>query len=148
MSIAAFGLSAAIAVFLPRITRHLLETRVQATAADLDRFGTLFKTYAREQGDWPAGTTTPGQVPNGMTAALAATNWEQRSPIGGRYVWLTNTVERGERVRAAIAIVGTNLDPVSDDKRALDLLLRQFDGGNRSRMRLGFQNQPLFVLEH
>ena len=139
-----FLIALAANLALPAWQRSQRLTHAQAAAAQLKQFATAFQNFAQSRGDWPA-AAAPGAVPTGMEKALANTPWLQPTPLGGRYVWLTNTMERGERVQAAIAIVSAGSDRVAADSAQLDELLRQ---ANDPRLRLGFQNQPVLVLEH
>lgn len=149
-SVALFLLSVAAAVAVPAIQRQVRHARARATAADIRQFHHVFQYYARIHGNWPRGTTTPGAIPAGMTSALAGTDWTRPTPIGGRYIWLTHTAQRGERLHATIAIVSVTGNAVSDDRRELTLIDRLIDDGNLTmgRFRLGFDNTPLYVLEH
>ncbi|HVU36558.1 MAG TPA: type II secretion system protein [Opitutaceae bacterium] len=145
-----FVLSAVFALVWPRWQHALRDSRARATAAALKQFDARFEKYASEHGDWPAGTPVPGAYPPGMERSLANTPWGKPTPIGGRYVWLTNTYEHGERMRACIAIVSVPGDRVSDDQRQLTALDHAVDDGNFrvGRLRLGFRNRPVYVLEH
>lgn len=118
-------------------------------AADLKQFEQAFQRYAHDHGDWPSGSVGPSAIPAGMDDALKSTAWTSPTPIGGRYIWFTNVVEAGERPRAAIAIVSTPTDPVSNDHRQLDALMRAAPGArlDAHELRLGFRREPVYVLE-
>lgn len=119
-------------------------SRARRTVAALAAFANAFQDYAQRHGDWPAAVDAPGAYPAGMDAALGHA-WAQPTPIGGRYVWLVQTRERGERLRAAIGIVGA----VSEDRRQLEQLAAaaKAAGVGAPRLRFGFRDQPVYVLE-
>jgi hypothetical protein len=144
------AISIAAAFTFPVWQRSQRTSRARATVAAVRQFEAAFQQFAHDQGDWPPGSVAPGGIPAGMEAELSHTRWQEVSPIGGRFVWLTQTLERGERVRAAISIVSTKDNRVSDDKRQLDELSRLASDGslNPNRLRFGYRNEPVYVLEH
>lgn len=85
-----------------------------------------------------------------MEGYLRATNWQRTTPIGGLYTWSPNTVQQGERYRAAIVITTVGENKVSSDRIQLTDLDRRIDDGSldTGNLRLGFRNYPVFVLEH
>lgn len=123
--------------------------RARAVVADLKQFEQVFRQYAHDHGDWPAGSSGAGAIPEGMNAALATTHWSAVTPIGGHYIWFTNVAEAGERPRGAIAIVSTATNAVSDDRRQLDALMQEAPTArlDAHQLRLGFRNEPVYVLE-
>jgi type II secretory pathway pseudopilin PulG len=135
---------------VPLVGNIRRESRASAVAADLREFAAAFKSYAQTRGDWPAPEAAPGVIPAGMETSLRGTNWAQVTPLGGRYTWAPNTMQRGERIRAAIVITPDQQHPVSPDRRQLAALDRTLDDGtfDTGQFRLGFRNHPLFVLEH
>lgn len=149
LSIALFLASAVIAIATPAIMRALRAYRAHAALAELQQFASVLQQYAHDHGDWPPAAATPGGFPPGLDAALGRTPWSKPTPIGGQYVWLVNTLERGERVRAAIGIASTANTTVSLDQPLVDELLRQAKmvPTINWRLRLGFRNEPVLVLE-
>jgi type II secretory pathway pseudopilin PulG len=149
VSIALFALSI-IAVFATPVVQRMIRVhRVSATLADLQQFASVLEKYAHDHGDWPSAATAPSAFPPGLDATLGPTRWTQPTPLGGRYVWLVDTLQRGERVRAAIAIVSTGGNSMTLDKPLAEELLRQaaLIRAIGWRLRLGFRNEPVFVLE-
>lgn len=124
-------------------------SRARTTVTALKHFVRAFQQYANDHGDWPAAVNAPGAYPAGMDAALGAA-WQEPTPIGGHYVWLIQTVQRGERVRAAIAIVSAGGSAASSDQRQLEEFVRQAKAGGieTHRLRLGYRDQPVYILEH
>lgn len=145
-----FVVSAALSLALPALKQNILNARSAAVARDLRIFSTAFQAYAREHGDWPAGTGAPGVIPDGMTARLAGTNWSRVTPIGGFYTWAPNRPQQGERYRAAIVIATVGEHRVTPDRIQLTELDRQLDNGDLAtgNLRLGYRNYPVYVLEH
>lgn len=145
-----FALALVAASTIPALQQARRLARARATIADLRQFQAAFQAYAHDRGDWPAGGAAPGAIPPGMDGVLAASNWVKSAPIGGSYVWLIDTLQCGERPRAAIAIVSTASHRVSDDARQLAALREQAGAGglDPSRLRLGFRNEPILVLEY
>lgn len=144
-----FLLSVAASFLMPAWQQARRVSRAQAVVADLRQYETAFQAFAHDHGDWPS-AAAPGTYPEGMDAALKATRWAQPSPIGGRYVWLVDTRERGQRLHAFIAIASAGDDLVSTDRRQLDELLNQAVAAKLTphRLRLGFRNEPIYVLEN
>ncbi|HWA85247.1 MAG TPA: prepilin-type N-terminal cleavage/methylation domain-containing protein [Opitutus sp.] len=139
-----------IAIALP-IGQHLVrQARSAAVINDLRVFSAAFQAYANEHGDWPDGDGTPGAFPPGMETYLRQTNWQHPTPIGGSYAWDPNSTQGGGRYRAAIVISSIEGNPVSADAAQLLDLDRKLDDGNLAtgNFVLGFQDEPVFVLEH
>jgi hypothetical protein len=138
------------ALSAPAARRLAIERRSVRTVEDLRRFAEAFQAYASERGNWPPGTAAPGAVPEGMEAALAGTNWQHPTPIGGGYRWARHTVQRGERFQAAVLLAPLPGRKVTDDKDQLQAIDRDIDDGdlNSGRFRLGYRNYPVFVIEH
>jgi type II secretory pathway pseudopilin PulG len=144
-----FVVGALFAVGLPVLRKTRLGSRAAATASDLRAFSTALQSYVRDKGDWPDGPTEPGAFPAGTESYLRSANWTHSTPIGGRYMWATTTPQQGERYRAVIVIASVPGDPAADDREQLLAIDRLLDDGNlaRGKFRLGFRNQPIFVLE-
>ncbi|HVU24567.1 MAG TPA: type II secretion system protein [Opitutus sp.] len=139
-----------LAIALP-IGKHLVrQARSAAVINDLRVFSAAFQTYANEHGDWPDGDGSPGAFPSGMESYLRQTNWQRPTPIGGAYAWDPNSMQQGNHYRAAIVIVSTDDSPVTADAGQLLDLDRQLDDGNfaTGNFLLGFQDEPVLVLEH
>jgi type II secretory pathway pseudopilin PulG len=138
------------ALAVPAIKKASLEAKSAAVVNDLRVFSGALQSYTQEKGDWPAGGGEPGIFPSGMEGYLRQTNWERVTPIGGRYTWSPNTVQQGERYRAAIVISSDGSNHVSDDRIQLTDLDRRLDDGSldTGNLRLGFRNYPVYVLEH
>ncbi len=124
--------------------------RSTAVVNDLRVFAAAFQTYAQEKSDWPAATSAPAEIPAGMQSYLSATGWERVSPIGGSYTWGRDTLQQGERYRAALLILSAGGNRVTDDRQQLLDIDQKIDDGNldTGAFRLGFRNQPVFVIEH
>lgn len=148
VAVAIVSILAAVAV--PISTRLIFRARSTAVQNDLRVFAAAFQAYANEHGDWPAGDGTPAAFPPGMEGVLGQTGWQNRTPIGGRYAWDPGSTQQGGHYRAAIVIASVADDPVSDDIRQLEDLDRRMDDGDldSGNLILGFQNQPVYVLEH
>lgn len=150
LAVVVFIISALAALAVPAIKKTNLEARSAAVVNDLRVFSQGLQSYAQERGDWPAGNSEPGVFPPGMEGYLRTTNWERPTPIGGSYTWSPNTVQQGERYRAAIVITTVGENKVSSDRIQLTDLDRRLDDGSldTGNLRLGFRNYPVFVLEH
>ncbi len=150
LAVVIFIISALAAVAVPGIKKTNLEARSAAVVNDVRVFSNALQSYAQERGDWPAGNSEPGVFPPGMEGYLRATNWQRVTPIGGLYTWSPNTVQQGERYRAAIVITTVGENKVSSDRIQLTDLDRRLDDGSldTGNLRLGFRNYPVFVLEH
>lgn len=123
--------------------------RASAVVNDLRVFAGAFQNYASERSDWPIATLVPAETPAGMQGYLSATNWERQTPIGGSYTWARDTVQQGERYRAALLILSVGENLVTQDRQLLLDVDRKLDDGNLAtgNFRLGFRNQPVFVIE-
>ena len=144
LSFLLFALALAASFAVPAWQQAQRVSRARQTVAALERFANAFQDYAEHHGDWPGAVTAPGASPTGMDAALGPA-WAQPAPIGGRYVWLVQTREAGERLRAAIGIVGA----VTEDRRQMEqlALAAKAAGVEAPRLRFGFLHQPVYVLE-
>lgn len=147
---ALFIVSVVAAFAVPALKRSALEARSVAVLNELRVFAGAFQTYAHAHGDWPAGPALPGEIPAGMQPYLGTTSWTQRTPIGGRFTWSPGTWQQGERYHAAILLATAAGNPVSDDRLQLADIDRRLDDGNLATgsFRLGYRNQPVFVIEH
>jgi hypothetical protein len=138
-----------VAISAPVIKNARREARSVAVANDLRQFASAFKAFAKTQGDWPAAVGPDGSFPKGLAEQLRATHWERATPIGGRYIWAPDSIHQGQRYRAAIVISSTQSSKVSADRAQLVDLDRIFDDGvlDACKLRLGFRDQPVYVLE-
>lgn len=143
-------LSLAAAFAVPAWQRARLAARVTATVADLTQFAEAFRRFAHERRDWPAASASPGVLPAGLAPYLPADRWQRPTPLGGRYLWARETLQRGERYQAALVLADTPGHRVSSDRRLLTAVDQAIDDGNldSGKFRLGFRLQPVFVLEH
>ncbi len=142
------GLLAAAAV--PALKKNAINARSSAVMNDLRVFAGAFQAYAQEHGDWPAGGLGPGVFPTGMDGYLGQTNWSRRTPIGGNYEFATQSPQAGGRYAAVIMIASTPGNPVTSDAAQLTEIDKKLDDGNLNtgNFFLGYQNSPVFVLEH
>lgn len=150
LSVVVFIISFIVALAVPALKKIQTEARSTAVANDLRVFAGVLQTYVHERGDWPPGNSEPGVFPAGMEGYLRETNWSRTTPIGGRYTWAPNTLQQGERYRAAIVLSSVADSVVTADKNQLIDLDRKLDDGSldTGNFRLGYRNFPVFVLEH
>lgn len=147
---ALFIISVLAALAVPGFKRLQTNARSGAVINDLRVFTTAFKRFAHDRGDWPAESAAPGEVPPGTANYLSATPWGHPSPIGGAYTWAANSLQQGERYRAAIVISSLAGNKVTAGREQLADIDRKIDDGNleSGKFRLGYRNQPVFVIEH
>jgi prepilin-type N-terminal cleavage/methylation domain-containing protein len=150
LSVVVFIVSIVVAIAVPGFRSLQIEARSAAVANDLRVFSTALQSYSQERGDWPEGTGEPGAFPVGMAGYLGPTGWQRTTPIGGQYAWSPNTVQAGDRYRAAITISTVGENRVSSDLNQLLAVDKKADDGDfdTGNLRLGFRNQPFFILEH
>jgi prepilin-type N-terminal cleavage/methylation domain-containing protein len=141
------GLVASIAV--PQIRKSIVIARSEALINDLRVYSQAYQHYMQEKGDWPPGSSSPGVAPAGMGEYLNQTNWAQKTPVGGLYQWETRVLHNGQRIQAAISVVSSGDNEVTTDRIQLEDIDRRIDDGNldTGSFRLGFENQPLFIIE-
>ena len=132
------------------LRRVRVESRARSVVSDLRGFTRAFQLYAQAKGDWPARVHAPGTVPPGMTEFLGKTNWTRPTPIGGRYTWAPDSLHQGERYHAAIVFASTGDSTDPSDPEQLRAVDRAIDDGDLAtgKFRLGFRNQPVWVIEH
>ena len=142
-----FVLGLAIAIGVPMMQKSQRRARVAATVEQLRVFGEALQAQAKKA-DWPPGVRASGEMPAGLDPTLSRA-WKRRTPIGGRYLWAPDTLQRGQRYRAAIILYPLANDPVSDDPRLLEEIDRQLDDGDlhSGNFQLGYRDQPFFVIE-
>ncbi len=150
LSVVFFIISVVAALAVPGLKHVQTNARSAAVINDLRVFSSGLQSYAHDRSDWPPATGTPGELPAGTQTYLPATAWTQPSPIGGAYTWATNSLQQGERYRAAILISNTATSKVTSDRQQLVDIDRKLDDGNleTGNFRLGYRNQPVFVIEH
>ena len=143
-------ISLVAAVGFPFWKQARLDARASATANDLKVFAAAFQGYAHARGNWPAATLEPAEIPPDMQSSLLATSWTRVTPVGGAYTWACDTLQQGERYRAALLILSVGENRVTSDRQLLAEIDRRLDDGNldTGKFRLGFRNQPVFVIEH
>jgi hypothetical protein len=142
-----FFLGLMVAIGVPMVQKSQRRTRAAATADQLRQFADALQAQAKK-GDWPPGARAGGEVPAGLDPALSKL-WKRRTPVGGRYLWAPETLQRGRRYRAAIVLYPLANDPVSDDPRLLEEIDRRLDDGDLhgGNFQLGYRDQPFFVIE-
>ena len=149
LSIAFLIISLLAALAVPAWKQAQLNARATALASDLRVFAGAFQSYAHDRGDWPLATFEPAEFPPGMQSYLTPTHWARATPVGGSYTWARDTLQQGERYRAALLILNVGANRVTSDRSLLTAIDRQLDDGNldTGNFRLGFRNQPVFVIE-
>lgn len=150
LSVAIFIISVLTALAVPSYKRVNLEARTAATLNDLRVFTSAFQNYAHDRGDWPASTGVPAEVPPGMESYLGETSWSRPTPIGGFYTYCANSLQQGERYRAVLVISTVGENKVTTDRQQLADIDHKTDDGDldTGNFRLGFRNQPVWVIEH
>jgi prepilin-type N-terminal cleavage/methylation domain-containing protein len=150
ISVVVLIISIIAALAVPHWKRAQQNARVTALANDLRVFAGAFQGYAQDRGDWPPATSAPGEIPPGMDAHLGPTSWQRVTPFGGHYAWARDTLQQGVRYRAALLLQSVGEAHVTSDRQLLVDLDLKIDDGNldTGNFRLGFRNQPVFVLEH
>jgi type II secretory pathway pseudopilin PulG len=149
VSLVVFALSLAAALVIPSLQSAARHARSAAVSRDVRAFLPAFQAYTHDHGDWPAAANAPGEYPPGMEKYLSHTAWKNVTPLDGHYAWLVDTPQRGERLRAVIAIVSVAANNVTTDTRQLAELDHELDDGSpdTGRMRLGFHHYPIYVVE-
>lgn len=139
------GLVAAIAI--PQWRSSLQQRRAAAVVADLRGFVQAFEAYARKHGEWPPPTRAPGEVPAGMESALGA-RWSQRPASGLRYLWAPESVQRGQRYRAAIVLWRDGGSQLAAERRLVEEIDAQLDDGNllSGKFQIGYADRSFLVL--
>lgn len=150
LSVALFVVSVLAALAVPGYKRIQIHARSGAVIKDLRVFAGAFQNHANVRGDWPEESAAPGEIPPGMQPYLSATAWTHRAPIGGAYTWAANSLQQGERYRAILVISSLGANQVTAERRQLVDIDRRIDDGDLSSgsFRLGYRNQPFFVIEH
>jgi type II secretory pathway pseudopilin PulG len=148
VAIAVFVAGLSVAITVPVFRKSQRDAVAEVVVADLREFARAFQTRFRQNGAWPAPATAAGQIPAGMESSLDRT-WSARTPIGGRYLWAPDSLQRDQRYPATIAIQPLAREPVSNDRRLLEEIDRQIDDGDlrTGDFQLGYRDQPFFVIE-
>lgn len=148
VAIGVFVVSVILAVATPLAQRSRRAALATAVVNDLRDFAQAFQSHAQQRGDWPPAASAAGQVPAGMDAVLDRA-WSRRTPIGGRYLWAPETLQRGRRYHATIMLSHITGHPVATDRRLLEEIDRQIDDGDLrgGNFLLGYRDQPFFVIE-
>jgi len=146
--IGVFVLGVAVAIAVPLAQQSIRQARAAEVVEELRDFAGAFQAFARQRGDWPPASSAVGQVPAGMETTLGE-KWTHRTPIGGRYLWAPDSLQRGRRYRATIMLYPVARQPLSDDPRLLEEIDRQIDDGNlhSGNFQLGHRDRPFFVIE-
>lgn len=115
--------------------------------ADLRDFVRAFEAYARKHGEWPPPTRAPGEEPAGMESALDA-RWSQRPASGLRYLWAPETLQRGQRYRAAIVLWRDGGSQPAGERRLVEQIDAQLDDGNlgSGKFQIGYADRPFLVI--
>jgi general secretion pathway protein G len=150
LSVVVLIISLLAAFAVPYWKKAQLNARAVAVANDLRVFAGAFQSYAQDRGDWPAATLAAAEIPTGMQGYLPSTSWQRTTPVGGQYAWARDTLQQGERYRAALLLLSVGDNRVTTDRQLLLDLDHKLDDGNldTGNFRLGFRNQPVFVIEH
>ena len=143
-------ISVLAAVAVPALKRVQLSARSTALVNDLRVFTNAYQSYAHDKGDWPESTGVPAEIPPGMQSYLGPTAWQRPTPIGGAYTWSTFSLQQGERYRAVLIVSNVGANKVSSDRQQLVDVDQKIDDGDLAtgNFRLGYRNQPVFVIEH
>lgn len=143
-----FALGLVVAIGVPMAQKSQRRARAAATAEQLREFAEALQAQAKKKGDWPPGARAGGEVPAGLDPTLSKV-WKRRTPIGGRYLWAPDNLQRGKRYRATIVLCPLANDPVSDDPRLLEEIDHRLDDGDlqSGNFQLGYRDQPFFVIE-
>jgi type II secretory pathway pseudopilin PulG len=139
------GLLATMAmVSFRKITLH---SKTAALVSSIRTFQTAFITYNLQNGKWPA-DTGPGVTPPEMAGALPVA-FGLTTPIGGVYEWDYDVSTNGFYTKAAITIVGTSANPMTQDLDLLEKIDTEIDDGNLAtgNVRLGATNTLVFIIE-
>jgi type II secretory pathway pseudopilin PulG len=141
------GILAAVAI--PEYRSYVVASRSGILINNLRVFRDAFIQYQHDNKDWPADQTSPGQLPPGMESYLNKTAWLKTSAIGGYYVWQNQVQHGGLKIRASILITSWEESQVTTDRLQLQDIDNKLDDGNLSTgsFRLGFGNEPIFVIE-
>jgi len=141
------GLAAAL--IGPGLRAVLIAQRAETLAATLRQTDRALQNYVRVKGDWPAGPTPPGQLPDGLEKFLPPEAWSAPTSIGGLLRWEGPRRHDGRKWSAVVALVSTPESPVSRSRAQLAAIDRRFDDGNLAtgRFRLGFEATPIFIVE-
>ena len=150
LSVTCFIISVVASLAVPAYIQVQLSARSAAVINDIRVFASAFQNYAHDKADWPPADETPGRIPDGMAGYLSTTNWERPTPIGGYYTWVRDSVQAGQRYQAVLVITTVGENRVTADRKQLVEIDRKIDDGDldTGNFRLGFRNQPVFVIEH
>jgi len=150
LSVTCFIISVVASLAVPAYIQVQLSARSAAVINDIRVFASAFQNYAHDKANWPPADETPGVIPAGMAPYLSATNWERATPIGGLYTWARDSMQSGQRYQAVLVISTVGENRVTADRKQLVEIDRKIDDGDldTGNFRLGFRNQPVFVIEH
>lgn len=150
LSVVVFIISVLAALAVPGFRRIYTNARSAAVINDLRVFAAAFQSYSHDRGDWPAATGVPAEVPPGMQSYLSSTNWEHPTPIGGAYTYAINSLQQGVRCRAVLIIANVGENKVTLERRQLTDIDQKIDDGDleTGNFRLGYRDQPIFVIEN
>lgn len=146
-AIGIFALGLVAAIGIPQWRSSLQQRRAAAVVADLHEFVRAFEAYVRKHGEWPPPTRAAGEVPAGMESALGA-RWSQRPVSGLRYLWAPDSLQRGQRHRAAIVLWRDGGSQLPGERRLVEEIDAQLDDGNLlgGKFQIGYADRPFLVI--
>lgn len=112
------------AMTLPAYRRINLKSKATAVQKDLRTFADAFVSNNLQNSRWATDTGTPGQIPPEVAQQITAT-FTKPSPIGGMYVWISNSTFKG-----AIGVTTDGASALTDDIDQLEMVDRMLDDGN------------------
>lgn len=132
---------------VPTYDRIQRKARASAVVNDFRVFAAVFQARAHETGAWPVETNV-GEVPPGMTnAELKAEAWTRSTPIGGQFDWEFNSIYKGVKYRAAIAISDSTTNVIMDEALLEEIDAALDDGRLDTGSFRADGGYPLFILE-
>lgn len=124
-----------ISLALPGYRKITLKSRATAVVSDLRTFSAAFGGNSMQNGSWIADTGVPGEIPPGMVIADGkemSIAFTRPTPIGGKYLWVSNDPSDSTYGKAAIAITTDGAAQLTDDLDLLEMVDRMIDDGDLS----------------
>jgi len=139
---------------IPAYQRIQRKARAAALTNDFRVFGAVFQAYAHEKGSWPA-EAAAGVVPPGISSDdLQPAVWVKPTAMGGQFDWENNQqhpggTSPGGRWRAALAITGTPIAPLTIDADLMQEIDEALDDGDldTGNFRKGYGDCPILIIE-
>lgn len=103
------------AIAIPRLSRGAEGARVSAFISDLNTFANAIERYRHETRDGVSDSTT-GRFPDEMKGYLHPKDWEQDTPLGGR--WDIEANDTGVVLAVGVHYLGAEVD--SEGMQAVD----------------------------